>query len=319
MKKAVLVFAALSTLVSSQAFAMCGCFMPPRPPPSMHVADSRITNKSSKVVIVHDGDRTVVTMANDFQGDAKQFAIVVPVPSTITRDQIHVGDKEMIETLAQSTAPQLLEYPGIDPCGGPMVAMGRAGAPSAKEDALSTRGGGGGNAHALAVKVEGSWTVGEYDIQILAAEDSDDLVTWLKNHDYAIPDGAGPVFNSYLRQNMRFFLAKVNLKEQAKSGYTYLRPLQIAYESPKFMLPIRLGMLNADGEQELSVWTVTKKGRVESTNYRTVKMPASSGMLPEYVKNDFESVYRASFRNLERREGNDVVFVEYAGNPQAVG
>ena len=45
---------------------------------------------------------------------------------------------------------------------------------------------------------------------------------------------------------MRFFVAKVNLTEQAKLGFTYLRPLQVAYESPKFMLPIRLGMVNAE-------------------------------------------------------------------------
>ena len=45
---------------------------------------------------------------------------------------------------------------------------------------------------------------------------------------------------------MRFFVAKVNLAEQAKLGFTYLRPLQVAYESPKFMLPIRLGMVNAE-------------------------------------------------------------------------
>ena len=112
---------------------------------------------------------------------------------------------------------------------------------------------------------------------------------------------------------MHFFVARVNLDQQAKLGQTFLRPIQIAYESPKFMLPIRLGMLNADGDQELTVWTVTKKGRVESTNYRTVTLPPSPGMLPEYVKNDFEGVYRAMFKNLERREGNDVIFAEYAG------
>ncbi len=32
---------------------------------------------------------------------------------------------------------------------------------------------------------------------------------------------------------MKFFLARVNLKEQSKFGYTYLRPLQIAFESER--------------------------------------------------------------------------------------
>ena len=65
----------------------------------------------------------------------------------------------------------------------------------------------------------------------------------------------------------------MNLKEQAQLGFSYLRPLQVAYESPKFMLPIRLGMVNADGPQELFVYALTRNGRVETTNYRTVRLP----------------------------------------------
>ena len=64
---------------------------------------------------------------------------------------------------------------------------------------------------------------------------------------------------------MKFFVARVNLQEQSKLGFSMLRPIQVAYESPKFMLPIRLGMVNADGPQELFVYALTRKGRVETT------------------------------------------------------
>src|SRR5207247_1047449 len=92
---------------------------------------------------------------------------------------------------------------------------------------------------------------------------------------------------SYLKQNMRFFVARVNLTEQAKLGFSYLRPLQVAYESPKFMLPIRLGMVNADGPQDLFVYALTRNGRVETTNYRTVKLPSDMD-LPAYLKDQGE-------------------------------
>ena len=82
------------------------------------------------------------------------------------------------------------------------------------------------------------------------------------------------MIGSYLKQNMRFFVARVNLGEQAKLGFSYLRPLQVAYESPKFMLPIRLGMVNANGAQDLFVYALTRNGRIETTNYRTVKLPS---------------------------------------------
>jgi hypothetical protein len=103
----------------------------------------------------------------------------------------------------------------------------------------------------------------------------------------------------------------VNLTEQAKLGFSYLRPLQVAFESPKFMLPIRLGMVNADGPQELFVFALTRNGRVETTNYRTVRLP--EGMdVPVYVKESFPEFYRAMFSHQVRKERGEAVFLEYA-------
>jgi hypothetical protein len=121
------------------------------------------------------------------------------------------------------------------------------------------------------------------------------------------------VLASYLKQNMKFFVAKVNLAEQSKLGFSYLRPLQIAYESPKFMLPIRLGMVNANGPQELFVYALTRKGRVETTNYRTVKLPSDMD-LPVYLKEsgEFGKFYQAMFTRQVEREAGSVLFTEYA-------
>ena len=153
--------------------------------------------------------------------------------------------------------------------------------------------------------------MGEYDILILSARESAGLETWLRDNGYRLPPGVSPVLGSYLKQGMKFFVARVNLAEQAKLGFTYLRPLQMAFESPKFMLPIRLGTVNADGPQELFVFTLTRKGRVETTNYRTVRLP--TGMeLPAYVKEEFPSFYRAMFAEQVRREDMRAVFLEYA-------
>ena len=93
---------------------------------------------------------------------------------------------------------------------------------------------------------------------------------------------------------MKFFVAKVNLSKQAQTGLTYLRPLQFAFESEKFMLPIRLGMLNAKGPQDLFVYVLSKNGRVETTNYMTVKMPTNMN-IPPYVKGEFPDFYKAVF------------------------
>jgi len=273
-------------------------------------ADTKLFNKASQVVLVRDGDRTVMTMANDFEGDPKEFAVVIPVPTFLTREQIHVGEKSLVDHLDAYSAPRLVEYFDQDPCARfefrTAVPMSVA-AQSPGVDALKSR------ANAMGVTIEAQYTVGEYDILILSAQQSSGLETWLRQNGYRIPAGASPVIATYLRQNMRFFVAKVNVGEQTRLGFNYLRPLQIAYESPKFMLPIRLGMVNAKGQQDLFVYALTKNGRVETTNYRTAKLP-SDMELPVYLKqpNEFASFYKAMFgRQVDVQDGR-AVFLEYA-------
>jgi hypothetical protein len=290
---------------SAPLYSFCGFYVAK--------AGTKLFNKASQVVLVRDGDRTVMTMVNDFQGDPTEFAMVIPVPTLLKREQIRVADKALIDHLDAYSAPRLVEYFDADPCWLARTlteSMSMQAAPSAAaHDARRER--------SLGVTIEARYTVGEYDILILSAEQSSGLETWLRENGYRIPAGASEVLGSYLRQNMRFFVAKVNLAEQSKLGFSYLRPLQIAYESPKFMLPIRLGMVNAHGAQELFVYALTRKGRVETTNYRTVKLPSDVD-LPVYLKQpgEFAKFYKAMFTRQVEREDGTVLFLEYAWDMQ---
>jgi hypothetical protein len=272
-------------------------------------ADTKLFNKASQVVLVRDGDRTVMTMANDFQGEPKEFAVVIPVPTFLKREQIHVGEKSLVDHLDAYSAPRLVEYFDSNPCElRRMYEMSAAAPMMARADRVARNA-----AKSLGVTIEAQYTVGEYDILILSAQQSSGLETWLRENGYRIPPGASEVLASYLKQNMRFFVAKVNLTEQAKLGFSYLRPLQVAYESPKFMLPIRLGMVNANGPQELFVYALTRKGRVETTNYRTTRLP-SDMELPVYLKaqGEFSRFYKAMFARQVEKEDGRTVFLEYA-------
>jgi hypothetical protein len=270
-------------------------------------ADAKLFNTASQVVLARDGDRTVLTMANDFQGNLKEFAIVIPVPTFVEREQIHVGEKALIDHLDAYSAPRMVEYFDENPC----RSMTRDSVVRPGVGAGLIGGMLGSQAKSLGVRIEAQYTVGEYDILILSAEQSSGLEQWLRQNGYRIPAGASRVLGSYIKQNMRFFVARVNLEQQARTGFSYLRPLQVAYESPKFMLPIRLGMVNANGPQELFVYALTRTGRVETTNYRTVRLP--SGMeIPEYVRSQFAAFYRAMFAEQVRRENMGAVFLEYA-------
>ncbi len=289
----------LSLAGAGAAFGFCGFYVAK--------ADTKLYNRASQVVLVRDGDRTVMTMANDFQGDPKELAMVIPVPVLLERGQIHVADKALIDHLDAWSSPRLVEYFDADPCRRAALdgALFKSQAPAAAAPAEAAR------ARSLGVKIEASYTIGEYDILILSARQSDGLETWLRSNGYQVPPGAARVLGSYIRQGMHFFVAKVNLGQRSKLGFTYLRPLQVAYESPRFMLPIRLGMVNASGPQELFVYALTRRGRVETTNYRTVKLPTGDDV-PLFVKDDFGTFYKALFDRQVAREDMRTVFLEHA-------
>lgn len=302
-KVLIIVFIAIICFVPS-ASAFCGFYV--------SKADAKLYNKASQVVIARDGNRTVLTMANDYQGDVKDFALVVPVPVVLKADQVRVGDSKIIEHLDAFSAPRLVEYFDEDPCatnyfGDNALESARAPAPSAPASGASRRD------RSLGVTVEAKFTVGEYDIVVLSAKESNGLETWLNINGYKIPKGGKQLLQPYIRQKMKFFVAKVNLAEFDKSGYEFLRPLMMAFESPKFMLPIRLGMINSTNEQDLLVYILSPKGQAELTNYRTAKIPSDVD-IPLFVKDEFGGFYKSMFQTAYTKEDKKVAFLEYAWN-----
>jgi hypothetical protein len=297
--KQIVLFLSLFLILSVEAkpaHSFCGFYVAK--------ADTKIFNKASQVVLARQHDKTVITMVNDFKGDPKEFAVVVPVPTLIEKGQIHIGDKRVIDHLDAYTSPRLVEYFDGSPC---ELHVTRDLALRSVAPAMELRQ---SRANALGVTVQAQYTVGEYDIVILSAKQGEGLETWLKENGYRLPKGASEILGSYIKQKMHFFVARVNLQEQSKLGFSYLRPIQVAYESPKFMLPLRLGTLNADGPQELFIYTLTKNGRVEPTNYRSLKLP--TGMdLPIYVKGKFQDFYRSMFDRQVQRTDMRAVFTEY--------
>jgi hypothetical protein len=243
-------------------------------------------------------------MASDYQGDPNEFALVVPVPSFIQRDQISVVDTKTVDHLDAYTAPRLVAEYDPDPCAPRILAAPVATMSSARLPQPSA-------AEYKGVTVEARYDVAEYDVSILSADQSDGLIRWLTDNGYKIPAGAAPVIGSYIKQKMHFFVAKVNLKRMQNLGAAYLRPLQVRYETTKFMLPLRLGTVNANGPQDLVIYALTKRGRVEASNYRTVKVP-SDFEVPLFVKDDFANFYKAAFERAVARENMHGVFVEYA-------
>lgn len=289
---------------ATEARAFCGFYVAK--------ADASLFNKASQVILARDGTRTTITMQNDYRGDPAEFALVVPVPVVLQDGDVKVVEPRIFERLDAFSTPRLVEYHDPDPCRPPSVRVFELsnrlslGNESALVSASPRRDA------ALGVKVERSFSVGEYDIQILSARQSDGLETWLGENGYRLPKGAAAALRPYVAQDMKFFVAKVKVAAGG-DGVRVLRPLQFSYDSPRFMLPMRLGMLNADGPQDLIVFALSREGRVEATNYRTVRI-ATDVELPVELKDPtlFAGFYRRLFDRATRGEGFRAVFTEFA-------
>src|SRR5438105_6264774 len=158
-------FIVATFLVAANAHAFCGFYVAK--------GDAKIYNHASQVALVRDGNRTVMTMANDFRGEPREFAMVIPVPTLITREQIHIADKALIDHLDAYSAPRLVEYFDDDPCRRFVMNDRVLAAPmnaqmAAREEI---------RAKSLGVTIEARYTVGEYDILILSASQSNGLET----------------------------------------------------------------------------------------------------------------------------------------------
>lgn len=274
-------------------------------------ADGTLKNKTSQVILVRDGNKNVVTIYNDFRGDDRDFAMVVPVPVVLKKDDIKVVPADVFQKLNDYSAPRLVEYYDENPCeprveynavmAAPASGAMRNKSTSKFEEAEEKR-----------VTIEAQYVVGEYDILILSAKESTGLRDWLRENGYKIPANADEVLEPYIRSNLKFFVAKVNPKAKAQLQTGFLRPIQIRYSSPKYMLPIRLGMANAaGGDQDLVVYAFTKTGRVECTNYRNKELPTGQN-IPLFVKNGFGTFYNNLFQHQWKREGKAISFLEYA-------
>ena len=285
-----------------EAAAFCGFFV--------SGADSKLYNNASQVVLMRKGQRTVLSMSNNYQGPPEDFAMVVPVPVVLQKEQVKTLDPNVFSRVDQLSAPRLVEYWEQDPCYVPpprryAVRSGVVYESAAAPASLA--------ANEYGVKVEAQFKAGEYEVVILSAEEADGLERWLVDHKYKIPGGAGEALAPYIKGGMKFFVAKVDAKEVKKNahGQVVLSPLRFHYEEDQLRLPVRLGLLNANGKQDLLIYVLHPESRFEAANYTNVFIPSNLEVLDE-TRKDFGSFYAQLFDETLAAAGGRAVVTEYA-------
>ena len=183
---------------SADAEAFCGFYV--------NGAGSEMFNDATQVVLMRQGTRTVLSMQNNYKGPPEAFALVIPVPTVLHKEDVKTLSDEVFARIDRLGSPRLVEYWEKDPCEPEYdyreraMGAGAVPAPMATSEAKADFG----------VKVEAKFEVGEYQIVILSAKDSTGLDGWLRAEKYQIPPGAEPYLRPYVESGMKFFVAKVD-------------------------------------------------------------------------------------------------------------
>ncbi|HEX7839543.1 MAG TPA: DUF2330 domain-containing protein [Kofleriaceae bacterium] len=290
---------AAAVFAPSAAHAFCGFYI--------NGAGGEMFNNATQVVLMRSGTRTVLAMQNNYQGPPQDFAMVVPVPVVLHEADVKTLTKDVFGKVDKMSSPRLVEYWEQDPCAGPaydaeaVMDMAAAAPTGAIVQSEAEYG----------VKIEARFTVGEYNIVILSASQSTGLDAYLRSQHYQIPPNAEPLLRPYVEAGSKFFVAKVDPKKvKFDHGQAMLSPLRFHYDSDEFALPIRLGLANSSGTQDLIVNILSPNQRYELANYKNVTIPTNLDVRPE-VRDRFGEFYAALFdRTLQQNPG--AIVTEYA-------
>jgi hypothetical protein len=296
------ILAALIALCApAAAHAFCGFYI--------NGAGGEMFNNATQVVLMRQGTRTVLSMQNNYQGPPSDFALVVPVPVVLHEDDVKTLPRAVFAKVDTMGAPRLVEYWEQDPCGqDEMLDRKRV---AMRRPAMAAPSAAGAPAGDYGVTIEAKFDVGEYQIVILSAKDSTGLDRYLRDQHYRIPPGAEPLLRPYVEGGSKFFVAKVNPQKVAfVHGQAQLSPLRFHYDSDELALPIRLGLANSAGTQDLIVNILAPGQRYEVANYKNVTIPTNLDVKDE-VRTRFGEFYAALFdRTLQLSPG--AIVTEYS-------
>jgi len=302
---ATFVLVALTLVQARPAAAFCGFYV--------SGADAPLTNDATLVVMMREGTRTVLSMQNTYSGPPQDFAMVVPVPVVLREANVKILPRDIFAKVDRLTAPRLVEYWEQDPCA-PQVMYDMA--PPAPAAMAAPEGAREESAARHHVKIEAQFAVGEYDVVVLSAQDSTGLDAWLHENHYKIPPGAEPYLRPYVEMGMKFFVAKVNIAkvkfERVGRGpeHALLSPLRFHFDAEDFFLPVRLGLINSGGKQDLVAIVLARGKRYEVANYDNVSIPTNLDVADD-TRRQFGAFYAALFDRVVEKNPRAVV-TEYS-------
>lgn len=178
---------------------------------------------SQKAVILYENGREHLILSVSYEGNAEEFAWVIPVPG---KPDIDVTHPELFYELFELT--MIEEAPGGFGFG--PVAEGPP------------------------VEVIAEEVVGPYATATLSAEDPKALVSWLNSNGYLFPAEGEEIINEYIDKHWYFVATKINAVDDTTGlalSEGAIEPLVLSFASDEIVYPLRITSLSSQWPEVL--------------------------------------------------------------------
>jgi hypothetical protein len=255
-------------------------------------ARTPVDQAGEKILFIQDGDSVIAHVQIQYQGDAKDFSWVVPVP---TEPTLGVGSDALFQQMRTTTRPTFTLNMTTD---GTCKAETRMMSPRS----ANTAGAPGG------VNVVSQAQVGPYDTAVLKADDPGALKKWLTDNAYVIPDKLDPLLDPYVAG--KYFFVALKLTKDRSAGD--VQPIVLKYKATKPGIPIRLTSVAAIPNMAVFVW-VLGDHRAIPENYRHAVINEARIDWVNAGQN-----YSQVVTDAMTEAGGQAFVTDYAGNSSAV-
>ena len=217
-----------------------------------------------RAIILHEENTETMILTSSFQGNAKDLVWIVPTP---TRPKITKANEEVFTNMAKLAIPEYSREIGLNY----RVMME---ATTGKSD--------------ISVAVIESKQVDYYDINVLIAANSQDLVTWFNDNNYDYPEEYGYVLQHYI--NNGWFFTAIKISPEAQGATEVIQdlkegnptPIKMVFLSNKIVFPLKISSIDFKPEEEENYY-------YRYNNYIPIQLYILADS--KYEHNQFNTIY----------------------------
>lgn len=246
-----------------------------------------------EAIILYFDNRETLVLRTDYEGELADFSWIIPVPSSITANDVYEPDSIVFSWMDELTAPTFYIHT-MKPYDGCIFFGAGASGESVSTDREN-------------VEVLETIMTDTYEINVLSVSQPQDLLDWFDRNDYAYPTGAEEIFSHYILMGWYFLAVKMSPSEAGAVVEKSLAPLQIAFEANEPVFPLMISSFSSRQETEILIHFLSDH-RYRTKNVTSKEVDYQHTGDPYDYKNNYHQWMK---RQVEDSNG-ELYFVEYA-------